>query len=147
MATVLVLALAGAACGSGGEEPPPAASPTSAPPPSRTAAPVVEAAQKVEAERARGADPSRLSSGVVHVRADGAIEVVLHTTATVTAAQLAEVRRLGAEVVVTTATPAVAGQAPASLVQVWVPAGKIAAVDALPWVAAVTAPSYGTTGG
>lgn len=149
LAAVVVLVLGGAACGSDGatDATPAATTPATTAPPSRTAAPVVDAAARVQAEQARGKDPSALSSGIVHVRADGAIEILLHTKAIVTPAQLDELRRLGAEVVVTTPTPAVAGQQPASLVQVWVPAGQVAAVDALPWVVAVTAPSYGTAGG
>lgn len=145
---VLALVVAATACGSGGDEPAPAASQTSSPPAaSRTAAPIVQAAEQAEAARARGADPAALSTALVHVRRDGAVEVLLHTATTVTPAQLEELRRLGAEVVGSTATPAVAGQAPGSMVQAWVPAAQIAAVDALPWVAAVTAPSYGSAGG
>lgn len=147
---MLALIVVGAACGSGRgrEEPAPAAPQvTTTPAPSRTAGAVVETAEKVETARARGADPSALSSAVVHVRGDGAIEVLVHTATPVTAAQLDELRRLGTEVVTTTATPAVAGQAPGSLVQAWVPSRSVAAVDALPWIAAVTAPSYGVAGG
>lgn len=145
---VLALVVAAAGCGSGGDEPAPAASQGTSPPAaSRTAAAVVRAAEQAEAARARGADPSAQSTGVVHVRKDGAVEVLLHTTVAVTAGQLDELRRLGAEVVTSTPTPAVAGQTPGSMVQAWVPAGRVAALDALPWVAAVTAPSYGSAGG
>ena len=149
-AAVLALVVVGVACGSDatGPEPAPAERAAGAPQVSRTADAVVRMAEQVEAARARGAaDLAGLSTAAVHVRSDGAVEVVLHTASTVTAGQLDELRRLGAEVVATTATPAVAGQPPASLVQLWVPASRIAAVDGLPWVAAVTAPSYGSAGG
>lgn len=73
--------------------------------------------------------------------------MVLHTAVAVTGRQLDELRRLGAEIVVTTATPALAGQAPGSLVQAWVPARRIADMEILPWVSAVTAPAYARTDG
>jgi hypothetical protein len=145
---VLALVVAAASCGSSGKEPAPAASQGTAPPAaSRTAAPVVQAAEQADAARARGADPAALSTALVHIRRDGAVEVLLHTVTSVTPAQLDELRRLGAEVVGSTPTPAVAGQAPGSMVQAWVPAARVATLDALPWVAAVTAPSYGSAGG
>ncbi len=145
---VLALVVATASCGSGEEEPAPAASQSTSPPAaSRTAAPVLQAAEQAEAARSRGADPAALSTALVHVRRDGAVEVLLHTVTTVTPAQLEELRRLGAEVVGSTLTPAVAGQAPGSMVQAWVPADRIATLDAMPWVAAVTPPSYGSAGG
>lgn len=149
MAAVLALLVAGAACGSGGgKEPAPATAQAGVPPAAtRTAAAVLQAAQQAEAARAGGADPAAASTDVVHVRRDGSIEVLLHTATLVTVGQLDELRRLGAEVVGSTATPAVAGQAPGSMVQAWVPAGQVAAVGALSWVASVTAPSYGASGG
>ena len=114
----------------------------------KTADPIVQAVTQVGAARTRGsAELSGLSTAVVHVRADGAIEVALHTPEAVTAAQLDEIRSLGVQVVVSVSTPAVGGAAPGGLVQAWVPADRMASVAELPWVAAVTTPSYGSTGG
>jgi hypothetical protein len=89
---------------------------------------------------ATGADLASLSNSLVHVRADGAIEVVLHASHPVSAEELDELRRVGAEI-----GPVLAS--PAALVQAWVPARQVPAVAALPWVAAVTPPSYPSTGG
>lgn len=99
------------------------------------------------ARRGGGADLAGLSTGVVHVRGDGFIEVVLHTGVPVVAAQVDETRRLGAEVVGTLVTPATAGEPAGGQLQLWVPAEGVPAVGALPWVAAVTPPAYPTAGG
>ncbi|HEX7277256.1 MAG TPA: hypothetical protein VF244_07760 [Acidimicrobiales bacterium] len=90
---------------------------------------------------------SGVSSSLVHVRGDGAVEVVLHAAAPVTPAQLGELAGVGAEVVSTAETPTGPGQPAAGLVQAWVPAGALPAVADLPWVVAVTPPAYPPTGG
>ena len=102
----------------------------------------------VDAARARGeTDLSGLSNGLVHVNSAGAVEVVLHAAAPVGEAQLADLTRLGVEVIDNSQTPAVGGQPAGGLVQAWVPADRLPAVAGLPWILAVTPPSYPPTGG
>ena len=105
---------------------------------------LVQMADRVRSARTQGVvDLSRLSNDIVHVRADGAIEVSLHASSVVSTAEVTALRRLGGEVVTTAAAPNAAG----GLVQAWVPWDRLAEVAALPWVGAVTPPSYGTPGG
>jgi hypothetical protein len=113
----------------------------------KTSDALVKAVAAVASARRSGADLARLSTGLVHVRQDGFIELVLHTAVPVTAAQVDETRRLGAEVVGTLATPATPGQPAGGLVQLWVPAEGVPAVAVLPWVVAVTLPAYPAAGG
>ena len=109
---------------------------------------LLQAAAGVDAARARGpSDLARLSNDVVHVRSDGAIEVALHAGAAVVPAELAELGRLGGEVVVSATTPSVPGSGAGAVVQAWVPADRLTDVASLAWVASVTPPSYGRAGG
>jgi hypothetical protein len=109
---------------------------------------LAQAGAKVQAARARGAsDLGGLSTPIVHVRANGDIEVAIHATRVTGSTESSELRGLGAEVVSNTTTPAVPGSPPASLIVAWVPADRLAAVAALPWIGALTPPSYGQAGG
>jgi hypothetical protein len=84
------------------------------------------------------ADLSGLSTAFLHVRADGAIEVVLRSSDPISPDRQAELQTLGAEVV---------GRIGDNGIQVWVPADKLSAVAGLPWVTSVSAPSYSQVGG
>lgn len=94
-----------------------------------------------EIDRARAAgsdDVSSLSNALVHVRADGSIELVVRAAAPIVPSQEADLQALGAEI---------EGKLDDASRQAWVPHDKVDAVAALPWVSAVTAPSYSRTGG
>ena len=109
---------------------------------------VAQVAARVEAARGRAsANLAGLSNDIVHVRSDGAIEVLLHASAPVGDAELAALRRLGAEVVTQASTPSVPGSVAGAVVQAWVPSDRMADVAALAWVAAVTPPGYPSRGG
>jgi hypothetical protein len=117
-------------------------------PSTKTAESLVQTVARVQAARARGtANLTSASDQFVHVRADGAIEVAVHATRVTGSTESTELRGLGAEVVTVTTTPAVAGSPPTTLIVAWVPADRLTAVAALPWVGALTAPSYGQAGG
>ena len=94
-----------------------------------------------------GGDPAGLSTALVHVRSDGAVEVVIHALVPAGPDQLADLGGLGVEVVDASVVPGVGGEGPSGLVQAWVPAERLEAVAGLPWVAAVTPPAYPPTGG
>jgi len=143
------MALTGGACGEGRTAPEAVQPEAGAPLGSKTADPVLQTVAQVTAARARGgsAGLAGLSTALVHVRADGAVEVVVHSATPVGPTELDQLRRLGAEVVTTTPTPPVPGQAAGAQVQMWAPAEQLATIDALPWIAAVTPPSYGNAGG
>jgi hypothetical protein len=98
---------------------------------------VLEVGASVASAIKGGEDPSHLSSSLVHVRADGSVELVIRSAATVAAEQQADLQRFGVEV--TRIRP--------ELIQAWVPYDHIAEVAALPWVSSVSAPSYATVGG
>lgn len=116
--------------------------------PVKAADSIVRMAAQVEAARAQGrTDLAGLSDGVVHVRPDGAIEILVHATVPVGQEELAELRGQGAEIVTTSATPAVGGQPSTGLVQAWLPPARLGEVSNLAWVGAVTPPAYGSAGG
>ena len=118
------------------------------PAPASVADALVQAANRAAELRARGvSDLSAASDAFVHVRADGALEVVLHTLAPATADQLAALRALGGEVESSSATPPGADGRVTGLVQAWVPSDRLLSLAGLGWVAAVTPPTYGTGGG
>ena len=148
----LAITLSGAGCARSPEPGPGAAATTRAPGEVggavKSADVIVRMAARVAEARARGtADLAGLSDQLVHVRADGAIEVVVHASAPVGPEQLGELRAEGAEVVDASATPAADDGAAGALVQAWVPAGRLGAVERLAWVAAVTPPAYPPVGG
>jgi len=88
-------------------------------------------------------DLSSLSNEIVHVNANGEIELLLHSATEIGAKQEAEIAALGARVVVRIALPNLAGSVGAWMIQAWIPADKIDEAAALPWVVAVTPPDYG----
>ncbi|MGH9280993.1 MAG: hypothetical protein ACRD12_23260 [Acidimicrobiales bacterium] len=154
-ALALVLALAAGACGGQVAASPPSSGPPppSEPPPiglTKTSDILVQTALQVIGARARGASGDQLaalSTPVVHVRADGAVEVAIHADRVVGDTELEALRRAGVQVVTTATTPAVPGQAPTSVVQAWVPAEKLPVVSGLAWIASITPPAYGITDG
>ncbi len=109
---------------------------------------LVRAVARVQAAEAGGdTDLAASSDGLVHVRADGAVEVAIHAVLITGATELSELRALGVEPARTTTTPAVPGSPPATVIEAWVPANRLAALAGLAWVGAITAPSYGQGGG
>jgi hypothetical protein len=153
-AIVAMTIVTGGGCGSTAAQSPSAAGTTvaTAPAPevgSMTVADVLlQKAARVRAARAAGSpDLAALSDGLVRVRADGALEVVLHARSPVGAVELADLRDRQVDVVDVSSTPAVSGQSSAGLVQAWVPVDRIDAVGRLEWVAAVTPPAYPPAGG
>ncbi len=114
----------------------------------KTADALTQAGARVRAARARGTtDLAGLSNTLVHVRANGDLEVAIHATRLTGSADGSELRRLGAEVVSTTTTPSVPGSPPTTLIVAWVPADRLAELAALPWIGALTPPSYGQASG
>ncbi len=89
---------------------------------------------------AGGAGRASLSNSLVHVRADGAIEVVLHSLVPIGAGQRADLARLGVDVGLVSGLPA-------PMVEAWAPPGQLEALAALGWVAAITPPAYPSGGG
>ncbi len=84
---------------------------------------------------------ARLSNTIVHVDTAGRIELSFHTNRPATTADAASLAALGATGIA--APPLKLGNV--GIVQAWVPASSVASAAALPWVKAVTAPSYGAT--
>jgi uncharacterized repeat protein (TIGR01451 family) len=95
---------------------------------------LAEVAGAVAAKRV--ADLSTLSNDVVHVDRDGRVELAFHAPRRVGTVEEQSLKSLGAVGVFS--SPAI------GVVQGFVPSAKVAAASALPWVAAVTAPGYGT---
>lgn len=111
---------------------------TAAPAGPRVALPsiVEQALVRLAQATAQKQPPESLSNDVVHVDADGRIELAFHSTRPIGGAEEAALRGLGGVGIVS--VPA------AGLVQAFLPAAGVRAATGLPWVAAVTAPSYGT---
>ncbi|MDQ2825465.1 MAG: hypothetical protein M3Y04_00610, partial [Actinomycetota bacterium] len=84
-----------------------------------------------------------LSNDVVHVDPNGRIELAFHSASPTGAAEEESLARLGATGIYTLRLPRSLGIPNVGLVQAFVPATNAAAAAALPWVAAVTTPSYG----
>ena len=81
-------------------------------------------------------DLSALSNPLVHVNAAGKIELVFHAAGAIGSAEERDLQALGADIVITLTSPA-------GMIQAWVPYLQVEAAAALPWVVAVTPPSYG----
>jgi hypothetical protein len=81
-------------------------------------------------------DLSALSNPLVHVNAAGKIELVFHAAGAIGSAEERDLQALGADIVITLASPA-------GMIQAWVPYEQVEAAAALPWVVAVTPPAYG----
>ncbi|MDQ6724663.1 MAG: hypothetical protein M3066_00580 [Actinomycetota bacterium] len=116
------------------------------PAPSKLPSIVEQAVARVQiAQRSAGLaqESATLSNDVVHVDPNGRIELAFHATAPTGAAEEADLARLGATGIYTLRLPRSLGIADVGLVQAFVPADNVAAAAALPWVAAVTTPSYG----
>jgi hypothetical protein len=82
-------------------------------------------------------DSSVFSNGLVRVRPTGEVELVFHAKGSVGKTEVAALRALGAEIVITLETP--------GMIQAWIRTEQIGEAAALPWVAAVTPPDYGDT--
>jgi hypothetical protein len=88
--------------------------------------------------------PARLSNDIVHVDADGRIELAFHATRPTGAAEEASLANLGAtRINALHLAPAL--RISTGLIEAFVPAAAVGAAAALPWVAAVTTPSYAGT--
>lgn len=113
--------------------------------PSKIAASVQRALDRMDQESsgapavsARGArDLSVHSDALVRVRPSGELELVFHAYNAVGEEEIADLRSLGAEIVIVLEDP--------GLIQAWVPPDRVDEAAALPWVAAVTPPDYGDT--
>ncbi len=79
------------------------------------------------------------SNDLVHVDGEGRIELAFHTTARTGTPEEVSLAALGA-----TGIQSFHPLGNLSIVQAWVPAARVAAAAALPWVKAVTTPSYGS---
>lgn len=142
----LSLALAIGAC-SGGDDPVPSQPGPTAGGSTKVSDALVQMAARVAGAQERGAtaeELAALSTPIVRARGDGAVEVGLHATQVAGDSELEDLRRVDVEVVSTVTTPPVAGQPPASVIQAWVPADRLAAVAELAWIASITPPSYGS---
>ncbi len=120
----------------------------SAPTPSKIDYIVEATARRVSELKSRGlhgpALSRRESNDIVHVRADGKIELLLHASGPVSATQVAGLTALGAEVEANLSNLSVQSVHLPSfgMVQAWVPASALQQAVALPWVTAVTPPDY-----
>ncbi len=110
--------------------------------PSKIAATVQRAVARIEAARAvpvpegkAQRDLSELSDALVRVRPSGELELVFHAVGTVGESETGALRALGAEIVITLASP--------GMIQAWMRPERVARAAALPWVSAVTPPDYG----
>jgi subtilase family protein len=90
-------------------------------------------------------DVAALSNDVLHVTSSGAIELVLHAAKPTGPSEEADLENLGATIVSRLQLPPDSNLPPAGMIQAWVPYDKVEAAAALPWVVAVTPPSYGAT--
>jgi hypothetical protein len=94
-------------------------------------------------------DVSELSDNLLHVRSNGAIELVFHAATSVSQVEESELEALGAEIVISTAglTWPEQMQPPAGLgqIQAWLPYDRVYEAAQLGWVTAVTPPDYGYT--
>ena len=81
-------------------------------------------------------DLSALSNPLVRVNADGKIELVFHAAGVIGSAEENDLLALEADIVITLTSPA-------GMIQAWVPYQQVDAAAALPWVVAVTPPTYG----
>jgi hypothetical protein len=85
----------------------------------------------------------QLSNDVVHVESDGTIEVSVWSVEPATQEQRAEVAALGSTIEERVKTGRASLAPSVGLLDAWVPADRLDDLGALPWVAAVTPPSYG----
>jgi Subtilase family/HYR domain len=79
-------------------------------------------------------DLSALSNDILHVRRSGEVELVFHARGTVGAAEIGDLKAIGAKIVDTLRSP--------GMVQVWIAPELVESAAALPWVVAVTPPDY-----
>lgn len=95
---------------------------------------------------ARGVrDLSPMSSALVHVNRSGLIELSFHALDPTGPSEEEDLRALGATIVSRLEIPPELRMPPAGIIEAWVPYDRVMEAAALPWVAAVTPPSYGVT--
>jgi len=94
--------------------------------------------RRLSAERS----PRPLSTDVLHVRSDGRIELLFHSFGPIAPVQEAALERLGATISARLSPESLA-RVPAGMVQAWIAHDRIDEAAGLPWVTAVTPPSYG----
>ena len=111
-------------------------------PPSKIAHIVEQVVSKCYEARS-SQDLSALSNAVLHVTPSGKIELLLHAAKATGPSEEADLENLGATIVSRLQRPPDSNLPPAGMIQAWVPYDKVAAAAALPWVVAVTSPSYG----
>ena len=122
---------------------PPATSAPTGPVGSRVPSIVEQMVSQIDARsRSRSSTPvSALSNAVVHVDDGGRIELALHAGQPTGPAEESDLAKLGATGIRT--LPASPFTPKVGLVEAFVPAAQVGAAAALPWVKAVTTPSYG----
>ena len=116
---------------------------TAGPRPSKVADVLRQVSREVGRERGAGRSGAGAGNALVRTSAAGEVEVLVHAAAPLTAAERRDLRALGARPTAEVGDPGTRG-APVGMVQAWLPATRVDAVAALPWVVAVTAPGYGT---
>lgn len=96
------------------------------------------------AEAPPGTDIAAMSNELVRGRNPGEVEVSIHAIDPILPTDEAELEALGIEISSRLEIPAGMPVPPTGLLSAWVPCGIINDVATLPWISAITAPSYGT---
>jgi len=86
-------------------------------------------------------DPSILSNDLVRINPAGEIELAIHAVDPIDADREAELIALGAKISSRLNAPLL-NLPPVGIVEAWIPHDRVSDAAALPWVVAVTAPSY-----